>query len=329
MLTPERGPNGRCVDVLRDHSRRIVAREGRRPRHELVQHRAERVEVRLRRDLLAEGLLGRHVAEGADHHPVLRQPRPALGDRQPEVADLGDAVGRQPDIARLQIPVHDALLMREDEPTRGRLRDLQRMPERQRPSGILQQALHVPAAHQFGNDVRRTLMLAKIEDRDDVRVGAHAPHRLRLTHHALAPNLVEAFRLDQRKGDIAIEQLIVREVDPLLPALAEEALDVVAAASKRVGSRRGGLGLGLASWSSRAAHRRRVDRGLGHCDEPEGVFVLRVDAENGVRLLDHLIPSTLGHGLVGLVEERIDSPLNAFAWHGRDDKGWRATGRRD
>ena len=56
----------RRVDVLRDHRRRVVGLERRLPRHELVEHRAERIEVRLRGDRAAERLLGRHVRDGPD-----------------------------------------------------------------------------------------------------------------------------------------------------------------------------------------------------------------------------------------------------------------------
>ena len=46
---------------------------------------------------------------------------------------------------------------------------------------------------------------------------------------ALRGGVVEALGLDQGEGDVAVEQGVVGQVDLLLAALAEEALDRVAA----------------------------------------------------------------------------------------------------
>lgn len=104
----------------------------------------------------------------------------------------------------------------------------------ERSARALELALDVAALHQFGDDVRRTCpagrgLLAHVEDRDEVRVRAHAPHRLRLAHDALPPDLVEPVRLDQRERDVAVEQRVVREEDALASALAEEPAHLVAA----------------------------------------------------------------------------------------------------
>ena len=53
-------------------------------------------------------------------------------------------------------------------------------------------------------------------------VVAEAAHRLRLAPHAHEAVGVEAVGLDQREGDVAVELGVVREVDALLRALAEE-----------------------------------------------------------------------------------------------------------
>ena len=82
--------------------------------------------------------------------------------------------------------MHDPLRVREEEAVAHVLRDLERARQRQRPLGPLEQALDIPAAEQLRHDVRRAALLADLEDRDDVRVCAHASHRLRLAHDALA-----------------------------------------------------------------------------------------------------------------------------------------------
>ena len=124
--------DGRRVDVLADHRRRVVAGERRLARDQLVEHAAERVEVGARRHLAAERLLRRHVRDRADEHAVHRQPRLLERDGEPEVADLGRAVGGEPDVAGLEVAVDDAVRVRVREPAADALRDLQRALERQR-----------------------------------------------------------------------------------------------------------------------------------------------------------------------------------------------------
>ena len=66
-------------------------------------------------------------------------------------------------------------------------------------------------------------LVAGVEHGHDVRVVAEAPHRLRLALHAGEPVGVEAFGLDQGERHVAVQLRVVREVDALAPALAEEA----------------------------------------------------------------------------------------------------------
>jgi hypothetical protein len=84
-------------------------------------------------------------------------------------------------------------------------------------------------------------------------MGAEAAHGLGLAGDAFARRRVQAFGLDQREGDIAVELGVMGEVDLLLAALAEEAPDLVAAGREGrwlgfIGRRRrwtyGGLGGG-------------------------------------------------------------------------------------
>ena len=112
--------------------------------------------------------------------------------------------------------MNDALLVREREAASDALRDLQRTLGRQRPVGVLY----------------RALVLAEVEDADDVRVRTEATHRLRLAGDALAAYVIEALRLDEGERHVAVEELIVGEVDALLAAFAEELADPVAASSE-------------------------------------------------------------------------------------------------
>ena len=144
------------------------------------------------------------------------------------------------------------------------LRDLHRLFGAERSVRIFKQALDITAAHQLGDDEWLALVLAEVEHGDDVRVGAEATHRLGLAGDALSADLVEAFGLDQREGHVAIEQLIVGQVDALLAALTEQLADLVAAA--REGRWRGGSSRARRCWgqcSSSISWRRNKLPGSG------------------------------------------------------------------
>jgi hypothetical protein len=69
-------------------------------------------------------------------------------------------------------------------------------------------------------------------------VVAEAAHRLRLAPHPHESVGIEAIRLDQGEGNVAVELAIVCEVDALLRTLAKERAHDVAAARERGGHRR-------------------------------------------------------------------------------------------
>ena len=76
----------------------------------LVEHEAERVEVGATVELAAAHLLGRQVLGGAHHHVVAGEVvvggLEALGDA--EVGEQHPAVGRDEDVAGLDVAVHEA-----------------------------------------------------------------------------------------------------------------------------------------------------------------------------------------------------------------------------
>ena len=110
--------------------------------------------------------------------------------------------------------------------------------------GLLDEALDVAALHEFADHVGLVVLLAQVEDGDDVGVGAEAAHGLGLALDAGSPWLIQAVGLDEGEGDVAVEQGVVGEVDALLAALAEEAPHDVAPAGKGGGEGRGGWGRG-------------------------------------------------------------------------------------
>ena len=73
----------------------------------LVEHDAQRVEVRLAGDRLAERLLGRDVVGRAEHAPVGGQPLLVERAGDPEVGDLGRALLVDQDVLGLDVAVDD------------------------------------------------------------------------------------------------------------------------------------------------------------------------------------------------------------------------------
>src|SRR5439155_10239339 len=75
----------------------------------------------------------------------------------------------QDDVLRLHVAVDEALLVREGEPARDLDRDLERAPDGQ-PSLLVDDLLERPALDELEDDELAALVLAPVEDGDDVRV---------------------------------------------------------------------------------------------------------------------------------------------------------------
>ena len=88
-----------------------LAGERRLAGEQLVEHRAERVEVRARVGAAAERLLGRQVGDRADEHPLDRRARAAIGG-EAEVAEPRRAVVAEPDVGGLEVAVDDPARVR-------------------------------------------------------------------------------------------------------------------------------------------------------------------------------------------------------------------------
>src|SRR5436305_686312 len=94
---------------------------------------------------------------------------------------------------------------------------------------LLDEPLDVAPAHELGYDEWLAILLDEAENRPNVRMGSKPAPGPSLAAHPLAPHVVQAVGLDEGKGHVAVEQCIRGEIDLLLAAFAEEALDVVAA----------------------------------------------------------------------------------------------------
>ena len=138
-----------------------------------------------------------------------------------------------------------------------------------------QQPFDVAALHVLADDVGLAVLVADVVDGDDVRMVAEAAHRLRLAADARQPVGVQPLGLDHGEGHVAVELRVVGQVDPLAAALAQEALDLVAAAGEGRREARGtvvawvcGM-LGVRSAAHRSVTELSVDR-VGAAHEEHG-----------------------------------------------------------
>jgi len=150
-------------------------------------------------------------------------------------------------------------------------------------------------------------------------VVAEAGHGLGLALHALEPRLVQALGLDHGDGNVTVEASVMRQVDALAPALAEEALDPVAAGGEGGGAGRDAGG-GPAYRQGRRARRLRR-RGLrlagaiSHSEKRPGVQVFGIYREDAPGQLADSIPLSRCNGRLRVVEKSINLALDSFRGH--------------
>ena len=158
------------LDLLQGLQRR-GGPERRPAGQQLVEDRPQGVDVRRRARLpgLTAGLLGGHVAGRAHDQVGPRQGRLAVQHLgQAEVGDLGRAVGRQQDVGRLQVAVHDPQPVRLGHRA-GQLFDQAGRPLR-RPGGAVELPVQAAAGHVLQLEEGQAVGLADVVDLDDVRV---------------------------------------------------------------------------------------------------------------------------------------------------------------
>ena len=276
-IVPGRGDR-RGMQVLRNDRHGIVTQEGRATGDELVEHRAEGVEVVARVGGPAEGLLRGHVCRRADDHALDGEPGVRSQIREPEVAELHRALGGEPDVRGLQVAMDDATVMGVLEGARDLVGEPQRVRHRKAVTGaVAQQPLQVAARHVLGDDVGCAL-LAHIVDPDDVRVVAEAARCPRLAPDASVRVLVERLRLEEGERERAVEAGVVDEVDALRAALAEETPHPIASARER-GRRRGRGHAARAFYALACAARNRSATRLDRtCVRKFGFGEYRVEA---------------------------------------------------
>jgi hypothetical protein len=207
----------------------------------LVQHHAQRVDVRLAVDVVAERLLGRHVVGRAEHAPVGRQALLVERAGDSEVGDLGGALAVDQHVLRLHVAMHDVVRVG----TAERAGDLDRVGDRlvhrqaAHPADALLERL---ALDVLEHDVRAALVLAGVDHADDVRV-AELGDRARLAAEPL--ELVRVRRdlaVHQLDRHAALERLVERPIDGRHAAGADLGVEPVPAAQLHADERAHELG---------------------------------------------------------------------------------------
>ncbi len=111
-LRPDRAERRRRLMYLHHrHRDERVAIERHLPGQRLIEHDAEAVEIGSPVERMMQRLLGREIVRGAHHRLGTRQLRCPRGAGDAEIRHLGDALGMEQDIMRLDVPVDEATAM--------------------------------------------------------------------------------------------------------------------------------------------------------------------------------------------------------------------------
>ena len=209
-----------------------------------VEHDAQREDVRALVDRLGHADFRRQVARRADElagaGELLREVR--AGQRDTEVGDLHLAARRHHQVAGLDVPMHDALVVRGGKALGGLVDDLQRVGDVELLLALqyLRQALALDELH---DEERLFVLLSDEVDLDDVRV-VQRRHRTRLAQETLDQVLVVRQRRRQLlDGDITAQRRFVALVDHAHAAATEFADDFVVTEMRFHGRLRRRLGL--------------------------------------------------------------------------------------
>ena len=97
------------------HFEHSSVREGRGPCDALVDQAAEPVHVALGCSLLSLDQLGREIGERPENLTGLRENRVGLASGQSEIRQCGASTAAEHDVGRLDVSVHDVMVMERPE----------------------------------------------------------------------------------------------------------------------------------------------------------------------------------------------------------------------
>jgi hypothetical protein len=233
-------PLGLALEHGRDRVGNRRALERSLPREQLVHDAAERPNVGAPIDRESPRLLRAHVRGRPEHDPFVRPFRrdrdPGLAGaglphlRKPEVEHLHDARAIDLDVGRLQVPVHDALVVRRLERRCDLSRDPQRLGNGQRPAAAIaprDQLREGLPVHELHDEPADAVAFLDAVDRCDVRMIERGQHfRLALEARKLLGVNCELFRQDLDR-DLAPEARIACAINLTHRARPDEREDLV------------------------------------------------------------------------------------------------------
>ena len=174
----------RGVDDLVQQLDEVAGAERPDAGQQLVHHRAERIQVRVMRELEALHLLGRHVRRAAGDAFDARDLR-IRDQRDAEVDDAHVGILREHDVRRLDVAMDHAARMRVVQRLGALEHDLDDVVDAQQVVGPAVRRQRARAVHVFGDDVAAAVFFARVVDGQDVRMLQHADHvRFRQEHLA-------------------------------------------------------------------------------------------------------------------------------------------------
>ena len=214
---------------MRMHDRQLrIPVEGGILGEALVQNAAERVDVGSRVDGLSFDLLGCRIVGRADEEAGLRRPARQRVLDDPEIGDV-DTLGRllDQDVRRLDVSVHEPSVVCGVQRTRRLLEEEQR-PRDAESSVAREQRFEIRSAHISHRDVEFAVSLARVVDRNDVRVvDLGGPLRLALESCPEARVFAQG-RREELDRDLPAQPHVLGEVDDAHATTADERLEAIA-----------------------------------------------------------------------------------------------------
>ena len=188
------------------------------PGDHLERHRRQRVTSTAGLTLPPWSCSGGHVGGRAEHRVGVGDVGALDGLRDAEIGQLHRPVAAQQDVGRLDVAVDDAGGMGVVERIRDRTHDLHRAARLDR--AARQDVGERLTVHVFHDEKHGFVVLVDVEDRDEVLV-AQRGAELGLALEAARVDVVALARVHALHGDIAVEPLVVGQVDGRHAARAE------------------------------------------------------------------------------------------------------------
>ncbi len=200
--------------------------EGQSPGEQPVDNEAEGIDVGRGRGRFATHLFGRDVCGGAENRSGVGQRVCPLNPRDAEIGDLRTSLRIEQDVARLQIPVNDAMLVCMGEPSGDIARD---------PSNLIvgdgdtvRESLFERTSCEVLEDHVPPLLVPEVEELDDVRMSERRDGaRLSLEAGSIG------IRRQQLDDDTPAQGLIERQPDLGHRGRAEHFLQAVSTGQQR------------------------------------------------------------------------------------------------